>query len=83
MDTKALDVILTGWRQNKGTSREHPRAKAANSETQGGARKKRSGEIEKQGRAEGVERFISKTNVFQSALTEFGRWSVGAIDIMS
>ena len=46
METKALDVILTGWRQNKGTSREQPRAEEANSETRAehvgsGARKAR------------------------------------------
>ena len=63
IETKALKVILSGWRQNKGTNKEHPRAKEANSETQGGARKKRSGENEKQSRAEGVERLICTTKV--------------------
>ena len=38
---------------------EQPGATRTNNETQGGARKERSGEDERQGRAEGVERLIS------------------------
>ena len=59
---------------------EQPETDRINSETQGGARKERSGEDERQGRAEGVERLAKRR--YLKAQTEFDRWSIGTIVIL-